>query len=145
MFARPYIRWLCVLWHGNHFRSRNSVWGGFVPLQFWRIRLMTDPPPFSKNGIEVTAAQFGIDRSVYSRLISALVTDWRYLLTEVLAPLHFPSHPVVLARFGILALQSAAHTCSRLFHNETLRSLFACVAAHAAVPLNAFCSGPLTR
>ena len=93
--------------------------------------------------IDVTASQFGIDRSHYSRLISQIVTNWKYLLAEVLAPIHVPTHPLLLARFGFLALLSAAHTCGQIFRDEILRSIFAGVAAHAALPLDAWGSSAI--
>ncbi len=93
--------------------------------------------------IDITASQFGIDRSLYSRLISPIVTNWKYLLTEVLAPIHFPVHPLLLARFGFLALRSAAHTCAQIFRDDMLRSVFAGVAGHAALPLNALGSSAI--
>jgi phytoene dehydrogenase-like protein len=85
--------------------------------------------------IDVTASQFGMDQSVYVRLMSPIVAHWKDLVTEILAPLHLPSHPLRFAHFGFLALRSATNTRRRLFRDRVLRSVFAGVAAHSCIPL----------
>src|SRR6202011_6145540 len=69
-----------------------------------------------------------LDRSLgsaYRRFVNLLVRHWRPLLDEVLAPVHFPRHPVLLARFGALALLPAAASARALFRTSDARALFA--------------------
>src|SRR5207253_71720 len=58
------------------------------------------------RSIEVTAEQLGPDAKAYIRLMQPLVRDWDKLGHEFLGPLRFPHYPFVMARFGVLALQS---------------------------------------
>ena len=51
-----------------------------------------------------------------------------------LAPLHFPKHPLHMARFGLKALTSATHLAKR-FHSKEARGLWAGMAAHSIQPL----------
>ena len=53
--------------------------------------------------VDLTAERFGPDVRAYQRLMGPLVRNWEKLATEFLQPmLHFPRHPITLARFGIL-------------------------------------------
>ena len=54
---------------------------------------------------------------------------------DVLRPVRIPRHPLLMARFGLLGLQS----CERLqrqFHGAAARALFAGNAAHSLLPLS---------
>lgn len=87
------------------------------------------------HSIENTAADLGIDKEAYLKLIKPLVTDWPLLAPDVLGPLHFPQYPVKLARFGLDALLPATVLKNR-FKTEKARGLFAGMAAHAIQPLS---------
>ena len=82
-----------------------------------------------------TCDQLGKDGAVYDALLRPLVRDWEALMGDFMGPLlRFPSHPVLLARFGVRGLPPAT-LLSRLFREERTRALFAGVAAHAILPL----------
>jgi phytoene dehydrogenase-like protein len=51
--------------------------------------------------------------------------------------LHWPQHPVTLAHFGILALCPATLLAKFVFKGERARALFAGIAAHSFLPLEA--------
>jgi phytoene dehydrogenase-like protein len=85
--------------------------------------------------IEQTAANLGPDAGAYRRLMGPLVDGWQGLLDDVLGPLHFPSHPLLMARFGLSALLPAATLARRVFRGERARAVFAGMAAHAMLPL----------
>ena len=87
-----------------------------------------------KNSIEETAAQFGVDRDAYINLIQPIVTDWRDIAPDVLGPIHFPKHPLAMARFGMKALRSAS-SIAGIFKTEQAKGLFAGMAAHCMQPL----------
>src|SRR5687768_15578896 len=61
--------------------------------------------------VEATAAGLGPDADAYRRLMGPLVRDWDRLMPDVLAPFRVPLSPpraLRLARFGLLAVRSAA-------------------------------------
>jgi phytoene dehydrogenase-like protein len=85
--------------------------------------------------VEQTAANLGPDAGAYRRLMEPLVAGWQGLLDDVLGPLRFPSHPVLMARFGLTALLPAATLARAVFRGERARAVFAGMAAHAMLPL----------
>lgn len=87
-----------------------------------------------KYSIEETAAQFGIDRDAYVNLIQPIVNDWPDIAPDALGPIHFPKHPLAMARFGMKALRSAWSIAGR-FKTEQAKGLFAGMAAHCMQPL----------
>ena len=91
---------------------------------------------------EATIASLGQDGAAYRALVGPLVRHASELMDDVLAPLHVPHHPLLLARFGVHALSSAASIASR-FQDARTRALFAGCAAHAFVPLDATLSAAL--
>jgi len=88
--------------------------------------------------VNVAADSLGADARAYRRLMKPLARDWEKLATEFLQPmLHFPRHPIALARFGIPALFPATFLLKSLFKCEPARALFAGIAAHSFLPLEA--------
>ncbi len=88
--------------------------------------------------IDVTASPLHNDSAAYRRLMKPLAENWKDLSVEFLQPmLHWPRHPAVLARFGILALSPATLLAKLLFRQEPARALFAGIAAHSFLPLDA--------
>ncbi len=88
------------------------------------------------RSLEATAAGLGPDGSAWRSLFGPLVRGWEHLAPEILAPLHVPRHPFVLARFGMTALRSARGLAEARFRGEPARALFAGLAAHAILPLD---------
>ena len=82
-----------------------------------------------------TAATLGHDAVRYQTLIDPFVAQWSDLMTDVLAPLRIPRHPVLMARFGLRGLRSASGLARSTFHGERARALFVGIAAHAALRL----------
>ncbi|PYK10434.1 MAG: FAD-dependent oxidoreductase [Verrucomicrobia bacterium] len=88
--------------------------------------------------IDRTAEQFAGDSRAYLRLMKPLASNWENLANEFLKPiLHLPRHPVLLAHFGILGLCPATLLGKLLFKDEPARALFAGIAAHSFLPLEA--------
>jgi phytoene dehydrogenase-like protein len=88
-----------------------------------------------ERSIEATAAQLGRDAGAYRRWMSLLVDNHEKVLEEFLGPLRLPHNPLVMAAFGVGAVQSASGLAKRLFSEPKARALFGGMAAHAIMPL----------
>jgi phytoene dehydrogenase-like protein len=88
--------------------------------------------------IDITAERLPDDSGAYRRLMKPLARNWENLSAEFLQPmLHLPRHPIILAHFGILALCPATLLAKLVFKGEAARALFAGIAAHSFLPLDA--------
>ncbi|MEO8583915.1 MAG: NAD(P)/FAD-dependent oxidoreductase [Flavitalea sp.] len=87
------------------------------------------------RSIEETAQSLGKDASVYSNLIEPIVKNWPLIASDVLGPLHFPEHPLALARFGLKAFTSVT-ALSKIFSTQEGKGLLAGMAAHSIQPLS---------
>ena len=88
-----------------------------------------------KTSVEETSRLLGIDEQAYLELMQPIVKDWPFIAADVLGPLHYPKHPMSMARFGLCALTSATHLTKR-FKTPEAKGLFAGMAAHAIQPLS---------
>ncbi|TMB75886.1 MAG: NAD(P)/FAD-dependent oxidoreductase [Chloroflexi bacterium] len=89
------------------------------------------------RSLDLTAQGLGRDGDAWRDLFGPTVERWKDLVGEALGPLlHVPRHPVVLARFGFVAMRSARHVVHR-FRDEPARALFAGIAAHSFLPFEA--------
>lgn len=96
-----------------------------------------------KKSIIETAEMLGADKKKYRELVTPFVENWRDLAPELLAPLHFPKHPVLMARFGIKAFQTARGFAESHFTEERTRAVFAGCAAHSLLPLEKLSSAAI--
>jgi phytoene dehydrogenase-like protein len=87
-----------------------------------------------KQSVDETAALFGADQQAYKDLLQPIVNDWSSIAPDALGPLHFPRHPLAMARFGLTALRSAASVANR-FETEQAKGFFAGMGAHSMQPL----------
>ncbi|ETZ23650.1 NAD(P)/FAD-dependent oxidoreductase [Pedobacter sp. V48] len=87
------------------------------------------------SSIEETARLLGDDEQAYLKLLKPLVNDWPDIAADVLGPLHFPKHPIAMAKFGLNALKSATFLAKR-FKTKAARGLWAGMAAHSLQPLS---------
>src|SRR6266516_3519905 len=88
--------------------------------------------------VVLTAYQLPGDSRAYRRLMKPLARDWEKLAEAFLQPmLHLPRHPIALARFGIPAICPTTFLAKSLFRHEPARALFAGIAAHSFLPLEA--------
>ncbi len=88
-----------------------------------------------KKSIEETAGNFGADAANYQNLFEYFVKNFDALAPEILAPLHFPKHPFLLAQFGLKAIRSARQVANNYFSESRARAIFAGCAAHSMIPL----------
>lgn len=95
-----------------------------------------------ERSITETAQGLGADARAYLRLMNPLVQRWEELLSMILRPvLRLPRYPFLLARFGVFALLPARRLTSLFFKRQPSRALFAGIAAHSMLSLDAFLSG----
>lgn len=87
------------------------------------------------SSLEETAAWLGTDAGSYRKLIEPIVNDWPQLAGDLLAPLHFPQHPLLMARFGLKGITSALQL-SKKFSGKGAKGLWAGMAAHSIQPLS---------
>jgi phytoene dehydrogenase-like protein len=87
------------------------------------------------RSVDETAAELGVDRDAYKKLMAPLAQRWDTLGAEFLQPLHFPKHPLQLGGFGLKAIRSAEGFARNRFRSEAARALFAGLAAHSILPL----------
>ncbi|HNK66611.1 MAG TPA: NAD(P)/FAD-dependent oxidoreductase [Solirubrobacterales bacterium] len=85
--------------------------------------------------IEETAAGLGEDGKAWTRLFGPSARAFPRLGGDINQPIiHFPEHPISLARFGIPSLAPAS-TLARGFSTDEGRALFGGVAAHSFSPM----------
>ena len=83
-----------------------------------------------------TAAGLGRDAAAYHALFAPFARRWEALAADLLGPpLRRPGYPLLLARFGLPAMRSAAGLARARFRDAPAAALFAGIAAHATVPL----------
>jgi phytoene dehydrogenase-like protein len=76
------------------------------------------------------------DRQSYQQLMGPLVRHWEALAVDLLAPMSFPSHPFLMANFGLHALRSVVGLARSRFQGTRARALFAGLSAHSFLPLD---------
>jgi len=89
-----------------------------------------------EHDLRATASSLGPDGKAYMRLMQPFVDHWPDLCREILGPvIHWPTHTVLLTRFGISAALPASTLVWTLFRGSRARALFAGNAAHSVLPL----------
>jgi phytoene dehydrogenase-like protein len=89
-----------------------------------------------ERDLDEASQSLEIDGPAWNKLLRPFVERWIEFASEVLGPVSFiPRHPLLMARFGMLGLQSA-ELIARRFHNQRTRALFAGLAAHSFLSLD---------
>jgi len=89
-----------------------------------------------ERDLDESKDSFGIDGPVWDELMRPFVERWTEFAPEILRPVSFISrHPWLMARFGMVAMQSA-RAVARRFRNPRTRALFAGLAAHSFLSLD---------
>jgi phytoene dehydrogenase-like protein len=83
-----------------------------------------------------TGKTLGTDAKAYFDLMKPLVDHADTIIGECLRPIRFPRHPLLMARFGALALRSSTSLANSRFRGERAKALFAGCAAHSILPLD---------
>ena len=89
-----------------------------------------------ERDLNETCDSLGIDGPAWDKLMRPFYERWTEFAREVLRPVSFlPRHPWLMARFGIVGLQSA-QAIARRFRDRRTRALFAGLAAHSFLSLD---------
>jgi phytoene dehydrogenase-like protein len=89
-----------------------------------------------ERDLDATKNSLGVDGPAWDKLMRPFAERWTEFAPEVLRPVSLiPRHPWLMARFGMVALQSARAVASR-FRDERTRALFAGLAAHSFLSLD---------
>lgn len=89
-----------------------------------------------ERSIDATSKTLDVDEEAYKKLMEPIAANWNDLAPDILSPLHFPEHPLILANFGRLGILSANGLLKSKFKGEHARGLFAGLAAHSIMPLD---------
>lgn len=91
-----------------------------------------------ERDINATIRYLGEDRQRWRDLFQPFADNWNAFAEDILGPVvHLPHHPLLLARFGINAVQPATFFAHNQFSNARTRAVFAGLAAHSFLRLNA--------
>ena len=91
-----------------------------------------------RRDIDSTVRSLGEDRKRWRDLFQPFAEDWSAFAEEILGPvIHLPRHPFLLARFGTNAVQPAKFFAHNQFSNPRTRAVFAGLAAHSFLSLDA--------
>lgn len=90
---------------------------------------------FLHKDIHEAAADLGSDGKTYLKLIQPVFNQWETLALDTMGPLRFPKDPLLLAKFGLNALQPAEWIAKR-FKTEKAKALWGGMAAHGIQPLS---------
>jgi len=86
--------------------------------------------------LDQTSTSLGVDGKAWDQLMRPFVEHWKEFVPQILGPVSFlPRNPLLMARFGTLAVQSA-HSVARRFRDPRTRALFAGLAAHSFLSLD---------
>jgi phytoene dehydrogenase-like protein len=89
-----------------------------------------------ERDLDATKESLGVDSAAWEKLMRPFVERWAEFAPEVLGPLSFiPKNPLLMARFGMIAVRSARGVAGR-FRSERTRALFAGLAAHSFLSLD---------
>jgi len=88
-----------------------------------------------ERSVESTARGLGPDEGAYRRLFAPLVGRADDLFEGLLAPARAPRHPLILGRFALSAVRSAAALAQSRFTGARARALLTGCAAHSMLSL----------
>jgi phytoene dehydrogenase-like protein len=123
-----------------------------LPLQDYGLKWIHSPAalahPFDDGSAIMLERKFGdaeavlgIDGRAWRNLVEPFAEHWNDFAADVLAPVHLPfRHPLLLGRFGLMAFSSARAVANR-FREPRTKALFAGLAAHSFLSLDAPLSG----
>ncbi len=122
-----------------------------LPLHKYGLRWVNSPAPVAhpmndgtavvlERDLNEACGALGPDGEAWRSLVGDLSARWAEFAAEILQPVvHVPRHPLLLAGFGLHAVRSAQSIAAR-FKSSRTRALWAGLAAHSFLPLDATAS-----
>lgn len=98
--------------------------------------LNNEPAAVLYNDLYKTALHLEPDNKFYQKIVEPIQENWDGLSRDFLGPLRFPNNPIQMGLFGLRALQPATIFQKR-FQTKRAKALFAGMAAHSILPLDA--------
>ncbi len=90
-----------------------------------------------EHSLRDQATELGEDGREWREMMEPLAANWRDFVVDALGPpMRLPRRPVMMARFGRLAIQPA-RTLAKRFRGERARALWAGLAGHSFLSLDA--------
>lgn len=90
-----------------------------------------------ERDLDATARKLGADGAQWRHLVGPAASRWKEFAEDVLAPpMHVPHHPLLMARFGLGALESAQALARGRFETQRVRAVFAGLAGHSLMSLD---------
>lgn len=89
------------------------------------------------RSIDETAARLGKDGDAWRRIMAPITSPGLGIVDDLLDPISLPRHPLALARFGLTGIQGSTRLGRRRFDGEPAGALFAGLAAHSILRLDA--------
>lgn len=97
-----------------------------------------------ERSLDATCANLGADGEAWRRLLEPFIEAWPRLKHDILGPLlRLPESPFLMARFGLKAIRPARALAESAFRGPRARALFAGIAAHSVLPLEAMASAAI--
>ncbi len=125
--ASPFLRSLPLREHGLEWVHPDAPFAH---------ALDPNDPILIHQDLNATAEALGHDGRAWKKLFAPFVDNWQALMDDFLGPLPLPpKHPILMARFGLTALQSATGLARRTFRGARARAAFGGMAAHSMMPL----------
>ncbi len=91
---------------------------------------------FLHRSLDETAQGLGEDGDAYARMMRPFVAQWEELFAAILPAPHLPRHPLLMARFGLKALQSVEGLAKSRFRGSQARGLLAGLGGHSFLPFD---------
>jgi len=89
------------------------------------------------RALDETAAGLGRDAAMWRRLFGPLTDHWQAAIDDLLAPFHIPRHPLLFGAYALPLAAPASLLARTLFREERARAVFAGMAGHSILPLEA--------
>jgi phytoene dehydrogenase-like protein len=90
-----------------------------------------------ERDVDATADQLRKDSEAYVKMFKPWVKSWPALASEIIRPLRWPKDPLLLARFGLQAIQPSTFLARTSFRDWRTQAFFGGLAAHSVLKLEA--------
>lgn len=88
------------------------------------------------RSLDETVAGLGTDAVQWRRLFGPLTARWQDAIDDLLAPFHFPRHPLLFGAYALLLAAPASLLARAFFREQRARAVFAGMAGHSLLPLD---------